>query len=107
MSFKPYIRCGKCRELLPREQFPDKPSNATGKRGVCLNCEPPPAPKPKKPSVPKGVRWAMCERKIRYRKRTSALSAALRSARHTQQIRVYRCPLCNGWHLTRKEARAS
>ena len=107
MSWKPYLRCQKCRELKKRDEFPDKAGNASGKRGTCLVCDPPPPPKAKKPSPPKWLRFAMCSKKHRYGTQGRALAAATRSARRTDLMRVYECPICKGWHLTHKEARAS
>lgn len=88
MSWKPYLRCQKCRDLKSRDEFPDKAGNATGKRGVCAECDPPPAPKKPEPVIPDRVRRAMCGKKRRYG-------------------RVYKCPICKGWHMTHKGAKAS
>lgn len=99
----PYLRCQECRELLPAERFPVKVSNRSGRRGICLTCRPEaPAPplKPTRPMFSKAVRHAMCGKKRRYGNEGKAYAAAVRSARRTVLIRVYPCPICQGFHLT-------
>lgn len=42
-----------------------------------------------------------CESKNRYPSRADAEQAKLDCARHgTTGLEIYRCPYCNGWHLT-------
>lgn len=43
-----------------------------------------------------------CTSKIRHATEAKALAAAARAAakRHVKGLHVYRCPNCNGWHLT-------
>ena len=45
-----------------------------------------------------------CQRKIRHHSEAKALRAASRVAgkARVRHLRVYRCPHCQGWHLTRK-----
>ena len=47
------------------------------------------------------MRFRACESKNRYTTKGEALSAAADCAEHgTAGLSVYRCPHCNGWHLT-------
>lgn len=44
-----------------------------------------------------------CERKNRYASRYEAELTAAECAEHgAPPLHVYRCPYCNGWHLTSK-----
>ena len=47
----------------------------------------------------------MCGRKMRYVSESEALRVALISLRKNDatMLRAYRCPYCNGWHLTSKD----
>ncbi|MBM6687975.1 hypothetical protein H6A35_03705 [Collinsella tanakaei] len=48
-----------------------------------------------------------CASKNRYATRADALDAAARCASHgTRGLHVYKCPYCNGWHLTSKAPRS-
>ncbi|MCI9494523.1 hypothetical protein [Adlercreutzia mucosicola] len=45
-----------------------------------------------------------CERKNRYASRYEAEATAAECAEHgAPPLHVYRCPYCEGWHLTSKE----
>ena len=78
-------------------------SNRSGHRGTCLTCQPvDDTPKPTRPEFPQDVRHAMCGKKHRYPTQALAFRAALKSARRTIFIRVYPCPICDGFHLTHK-----
>ena len=46
--------------------------------------------------------WHSCRRKVRYRSRKEARVGASRGAAVSRQrsLHVYRCPLCEGYHLT-------
>lgn len=47
------------------------------------------------------LRHKACERKNRYASRTEACNAIALCAEHgTTGLHAYRCPYCNGWHLT-------
>lgn len=49
-------------------------------------------------------RIRMCTSKRRFRNETAAIKAAIGSSRHYgKPMRVYRCPVCRGWHLTSHE----
>lgn len=49
------------------------------------------------------LRWKACERKNRYPSRYEAEQAIAACAEHgTTGLHCYRCPHCNGWHLTSK-----
>ena len=49
-------------------------------------------------------RKRMCLSKRRFRTEESALKAAINSSRlYVHVMRPYRCPVCNGWHLTSHE----
>lgn len=103
---KPYLRCATCRELKPSAEFPVDYSKISGHKGNCFTCVPPVAEKPKPEFSPRVIE-AMCGKKHRYGKQGIALAAALRSAKRTRSMRVYRCPICKGWHLTHKAERES
>lgn len=47
-----------------------------------------------------------CPTKRRYRDRLDALIALARIRRDGER-RIYRCPLCRGWHLTSQERRST
>lgn len=47
-----------------------------------------------------------CRDKTRHATQGKALVAAVRAARRGDRLRVYRCPICKGWHLTSQEKRA-
>ncbi|WP_415927890.1 hypothetical protein [Slackia piriformis] len=52
------------------------------------------------------VRRKACESKNRYRSRTEVEEAIAACADHgTRGLHSYRCPYCNGWHLTSKPQR--
>lgn len=40
--------------------------------------------------------------KRRHRSQMSAIAAAIRLSRNNVPLRVYQCPACHGWHLTKK-----
>lgn len=45
-----------------------------------------------------------CGRKTRYDSEDEAINVALkRSIASGTYLRVYKCPICNGWHITHKE----
>lgn len=47
------------------------------------------------------VRFKACESKNRYASRLEAESAMESCAEHGRRgLSIYRCPYCNGWHLT-------
>ena len=49
------------------------------------------------------VRRKACESKNRYASRSDAEEAIASCAAHgTRGLHCYRCPYCNGWHLTSK-----
>ncbi len=49
------------------------------------------------------LRHKACERKKRYASRTEAEAAIRDCKRHgSRDLHCYRCPYCNGWHLTHK-----
>ena len=51
------------------------------------------------------LRHKACERKNRYASRYEAELTAAECAEHgAPPLHVYRCPYCNGWHLTSKGA---
>lgn len=41
-----------------------------------------------------------CGRKIRYMCECDAIRAARNRAPHSHRMEAYKCPICNGWHLT-------
>lgn len=46
----------------------------------------------------------MCGAKIRYESESDALARAARSAYHgAPLLRAYKCPYCDGWHLTKRK----
>lgn len=52
------------------------------------------------------LRHRACESKNRYPSRTDAEEAIASCAAHgTRGLHAYRCPHCDGWHLTSKPAR--
>lgn len=52
------------------------------------------------------LRRKACERKNRYASRYEAELTAAECADHgAPPLHVYRCPYCNGWHLTSKPER--
>lgn len=49
------------------------------------------------------LRYKACERKNRYASRSEAEATAAACAEHgARNLHVYKCPHCNGWHLTSK-----
>ena len=49
------------------------------------------------------LRAKACESKNRYASRAEALATIAECAAHgTHGLHEYRCPYCNGWHLTSK-----
>ena len=47
--------------------------------------------------------WADCESKQRYDSPTEAeKQVKVARRKRDQRLRVYRCPHCMGWHLTKK-----
>lgn len=61
---------------------------------------------PPKPAVP-GAEYSVafgCKRKVRYGTERKALRVADRRFRKVGvELRVYSCPLCQGFHLTKKK----
>ena len=56
-------------------------------------------------TMPDSDSMRMCGRKVRYRTKEDAVSAAARvSLRKKVALRAYRCPICHGWHLTKLRA---
>lgn len=52
------------------------------------------------------LRYKACERKKRYPTEADAKLAMRDCERHgARDLHTYRCPYCNGWHLTHKAAR--
>lgn len=52
------------------------------------------------------LRHKACERKKRYPTQRDAKFAIRDCERHgSRDLHCYRCPYCNGWHLTHKPAR--
>ena len=49
----------------------------------------------------------MCTSKNRYTEYGFALAAAGRASRREALMRVYECPMCEGWHLTHKPVRSA
>lgn len=55
-----------------------------------------------RPAPPHHNRKSSCpSRKVRFKSFGEAVAAALRVSRHAGPLRVYDCPDCPGWHLTR------
>lgn len=51
------------------------------------------------------LRYKACERKKRYASEGDAKLAIRDCERHgSRDLHCYRCPYCNGWHLTHKSA---
>lgn len=49
------------------------------------------------------LRYKACERKKRYASEAEAKDAIRSCERHgSRDLHCYRCPYCNGWHLTHK-----
>jgi hypothetical protein len=49
--------------------------------------------------------YMACGRKVRYRNKATAMRVAKkRIADGVPYLRVYYCPHCGGWHLTKKES---
>ena len=49
------------------------------------------------------LRYKACERKKRYASEAEAKDAIRSCERHgSRDLHCYRCPFCNGWHLTHK-----
>ena len=50
-------------------------------------------------------RYRQCGKKRRYRSEHDArLSANNGMTKRGTPLRVYRCPICNGWHITKRNA---
>jgi hypothetical protein len=47
-----------------------------------------------------------CRRKVRYETEREADDAAYRARMEGTELRIYHCPWCAGWHLTRAERRS-
>jgi hypothetical protein len=45
-----------------------------------------------------------CRRKVRYATEREADDAAYRARMEGTELGFYRCPWCDGWHLTRRRA---
>lgn len=101
------LKCGNCHQWKPAEDFPPDPTKWRGRRQCCDDCKPWKKSEALKATLPPRVVEAMCGKKRRYGSRGRALAVALHSARRTTLMRVYRCPVCDGWHLTHKKARAA
>lgn len=46
-----------------------------------------------------------CPGKRRHTSQRAAIAAAIRLSRNNVPLRVYRCPFCHGWHLTKQQRR--
>lgn len=88
-------RCAACGDVKPLKSFAMKP-DGIHHRGVCKTCAPP---------VPDQTRQRMCASKVRYATQGKALGVAQNAAKRTTFLRVYRCPMCKGWHLTHRPAK--
>ena len=52
------------------------------------------------------LRYKACERKKRYATEADARDAIRSCERHgSRDLHCYRCPYCDGWHLTHKAAK--
>lgn len=49
----------------------------------------------------------MCTSKTRYTSPSKALHAAMRRLRSTRRRRYYKCPICEGWHLTSQPSKGA
>lgn len=49
----------------------------------------------------------MCEGKVRYPTEEAAIRCLLRRSREVGKLRYYECPICKGYHLTKKKLRTS
>lgn len=48
------------------------------------------------------ARVSMCTKKIRFDDELAAIGACIDSSRKFGPMRDYRCPICHGWHITKK-----
>ena len=55
-----------------------------------------------------GLAWRQCGKKKRYATEGEAPRqiAAIHRHRPNEQLRVYDCAICNGWHLTNQPKRS-
>lgn len=44
--------------------------------------------------------YAMCDKKQVYSKKDAQTVRNLRMKSGSKELRIYHCPICNGWHLT-------
>jgi hypothetical protein len=99
-------RCNECKITKPIGFF----SHKDGRAGliydqVCIPCRKRAAqPKPPDPFSP-ATRKAMCDGKVGYLSQPIAAAAAAKLVlrkRRTGRLRVYECPICHLWHLTKR-----
>lgn len=98
-------RCQQCREIKPLAgNFRPSHKKHSGFVGVCKDCE---DSDRKRLLAELGLTehqvMRMCERKYRHGSKDSALASAIKRSRHTPTIRVYPCPVCDGFHLTSQD----
>lgn len=102
----PYLRCFRCGETKKKDgNFPVKKSNVSGYRGICFECEPPVVvtAKPAPPKFHPDTIAKMCTGKKKYTSRIHAIGVASKVAKNAPLLRVYHCPICRSYHLTKKE----
>ena len=46
-----------------------------------------------------------CQTKQRYQSKNAAKEEAAKQSRGEANVTVYKCPVCHGWHLTKKRSR--
>lgn len=77
-----------------------------GARFTALTAVPTPPKEAKRKPDPFPNQVNSCERKRRYPDEVSAMAHALHSMSNsgTDALRTYKCPVCSGWHLTKRMA---